>query len=127
MRKDRISRLVLLAPALALFAAGCGEVVDEHAERTGNAIAADVDAATANLVGSVDALANTIDSQADRVADRALEDATRHAANQVDHAAEQLRGDLRAHTDAAADRAGTALEDVGRALRDRDRGSDAER
>lgn len=106
----------ILAPVLALLVVGCNDVVDRQTDRASNAIAADVDRASDNIVGSVGDLTNTIDSHADRVADRALAD----AANEADRAGDQLARDVRTHADAAADRAGEALQGLGKSLRDRD-------
>lgn len=109
-----IGRTVVLSLMGAL--AACGERVEDHAERTGNAIAADVHAATGNVVESVDRLTDTMANSLDSAAARSLD----RAADRLDGAADRLRDDVRRHGDEAADRAGAALQQAGDDLRDRD-------
>lgn len=111
-----MTKRLLLIPLAALALAGCESKIDEHAERTGNAIAADVEAATGQMTNSVDAFTNTLSDQVDRVTTDSLD----RASNRIDAESERLQADLRHHTDRAADETGAALERAGRDLRDRD-------
>lgn len=110
----------LLVPIGALALAGCQDKIDEHAERTGNAIAADVEAATDNMQRSVDAFTNTLSDHVDRVTADSLD----RASNRIDVESGRLQDDIERHTDRAADQTGAALERAGRDLRDRDDGAD---
>ena len=100
----------LTIPVLALAAlAACSERAEDHAERTGNAVAADIDATTRNVSDSVDRLAERFGERVDRIGDRVADD----AANRVEaHVGNEI--------DRAADEAGAALERVGTAILDRD-------
>ena len=85
--------ILSVATAAALSLAGCGDRVEDHAERTGNAIAADVHAATSNVVDSVDALTGTVANQLDGAAARSLD----RAADRLDRASDDLQRDIRGH------------------------------
>lgn len=112
--------ILSVATAAALSLAGCSDRVEDHAERTGNAIAADVHAATSNVVDSVDALTGTVANQLDAATARSLD----RAADRLDQASDDLQRDIRGHVDTARDHAGAALQDAGADLRERARERD---
>lgn len=105
----------LTVPLAALALAACSDRVEDHAERTGNAIAADVARAGDNVVDSVDALTGAVQNHVDGVAVHSLD----RAANHIDAASKHLEAEIRARGDTARDRAGAALEEAGNDLRDR--------
>lgn len=101
-------RMIYPMLLLAMLPA-CSERAEDHAERTGNAVAADLEDATRNVSDSVDRLAERFGERVDRIGDRVADD----AANRVEaHVGNEI--------DRAADEAGAALERVGDAIRDRD-------
>lgn len=111
-----MTRLALIAPLAALALSACGDRVEEHADRTGNAIAGEIGEAADNVAASVDSLTDTMANQVDGVATRSLD----RAADRIDDASRRLESDVRRHADRARDRAGDALSDAGERLRDRD-------
>ncbi len=107
----------LIVPLVALALAACSERAEDHADRTGNAIAADVERASDNVVRSVDSLTDAI---GDRVANRVdglAADQLDRAADRIDAASERLEDEVRRRADTARDRTGTALENAGNDLR----------
>lgn len=115
-----MTRFALFAPVAALALAACGDRVEQHADRTGNAIAGEIGAAADNVAASVDSLTDTMANQVDGVAARSLD----RAADRIDDASRRLESDVRRHADRARDRAGDALNDAGERLRDRDAPAD---
>jgi hypothetical protein len=111
-----MTRLALIAPFAALALAACGDRVEDHADRTGNAIAGEIGAAADNVAASVESVTDTIGNQVDGAAARSLD----RAADRIDDASRRLESDVRHHADRVRDRAGDALSDAGERLRDRD-------
>ncbi|MBY9063158.1 hypothetical protein K7957_09450 [Sphingomonas yunnanensis] len=115
-----MTRHALVVPFAALALAACGDRVEEHADRTGNAIAGEIGEAADNVAASVDSLTDTMANQVDGVAAHSLD----RAADRIDDASRRLESDVRRHADRARDRAGDALSGAGERLRDRDAPTD---
>lgn len=115
----------IIAAISAVALAGCQEQIDRQADRQadriGNAVAADMDEAAANVSSSLDNLGDAIRGQTDRVGSRAVD----AAAKQTSRAANDLADRIRYHGDRAVDDVGAALQGAGATLRERDRARDS--
>lgn len=112
--------LALIVPLTALALAACSDRAEDHAERTGNAIAADVEHASDNVAQSVDGLTYTLANHVANRVDGLAADQLDRAADRIDAASDRLEDEVRRRADTARDRAGAALQGAGDDLRDRD-------
>ena len=105
--------LALPVSLAALALAACSDRAQDHAERTGDAVASDIERASDNVAASVDSLG-------DRIADHVTNGVDGLAAQQIDRAADRisaasdrLEQEVRRHADTARDRTGTVVHDTG--------------